>query len=293
MLGWIARRGRYALLVGLALGVSAPGLAQELRPWITPLILFLLFLAVLRLGPSGLKSGLRKPMLAILWVLGLQLFLPLSVALLLSPTPLVLGVILMLAAPPITGSPHIAVMVGADPAPALRQLVIGTALVPLTVLPIFWALPVFGTPSDVMTAVGSLLMMIVVAGGAALALRATGAVTAANFETIDGLAAIALGAVVIGIMSAVGPALRETPGTFLLILLVAFAVNAVLQIGTFMLAENNEAAALGIGAGNRNIVLLLGVLPADLAASLLLFIGCYQVPMYLTPILYRRLYCRS
>ena len=42
-------------------------------------------------------------------------------------------------------------------------------------------------------------------------------------------------------------------------------------------------------AGNRNIALFLVALPAETTDALLLFIGAYQVPMYLTPMLMRRL----
>ena len=46
----------------------------------------------------------------------------------------------------------------------------------------------------------------------------------------------------------------------------------------------------GIVAGNRNIALFLSVLPQATADELLLFIGCFQIPMYLTPILLGRFY---
>ena len=47
---------------------------------------------------------------------------------------------------------------------------------------------------------------------------------------------------------------------------------------------------LGVSAGNRNIALFLAALPATVTDPLLLFIGCYQVPMYLTPIILRPVY---
>jgi hypothetical protein len=220
----------------------------------------------------------------------LQLVLPVVVALVAGEGALALGLILMLAAPPITGSPHIAAMVGADPAPAMRQVVVGTALLPLTAVPVFWLLPAFGSPSDVVRAVLWLLATIAVAGGAALALRVTQLVRDNATDAIDAVAAVALGAVVIGIMSAVGPALHQRPGSFVLLLAAGFAANIVLQLAGFFAGRGAEAPSLGIVAGNRNIVLLLGVLPAEVGAELLLFIGCYQIPMYLTPVMFGRLY---
>ncbi len=43
-------------------------------------------------------------------------------------------------------------------------------------------------------------------------------------------------------------------------------------------------------AGNRNIALFLIALPSEVTDPLLLFIGCYQIPMYLTPIILQQLY---
>ena len=109
-----------------------------------------------------------------------------------------------------------------------------------------------------------------------------------------GLHEIAMAIVVIGLMSAVGPAVRERPADLALALGAAFAGNFGLQIAAATIlrrtAPERFVAPLSIIAGNRNIALFLTALPAAVTDPLLLFIGCYQVPMYLTPILLRRLY---
>jgi hypothetical protein len=100
---------------------------------------------------------------------------------------------------------------------------------------------------------------------------------------------------VVGLMSAVGPALRSDPTALALNLAVAFAANFGLQIGTFLILRRRDpanAAPLAIVAGNRNIALFLTALPSTITDPLLLFIGCYQVPMFLTPIMLNRLYRR-
>ena len=297
-----ARHGRWFLVAGLVAGIALPALAEAMRPLIAPMVVFLLFLAVLRLGPAGVRAGLTGLRGAGLAVLGLQLALPLAAVAVFAAfgwlgDPLALGLVLMLAAAPITGSPNLAILAGADPAPALRQLVLGTALLPLTALPVFWFIPAFGSPAAVIWAVVQLLGLIALAGGLALALRA-GGVVAGRVQAqgaMDGLAAITLGVVVIALMSAVGPALMEG-GAVWVTLAVVMAANLVLQIGVSVLAARGApqaAPAMGITAGNRNVALFLGVLPEPTVDLLLLFIGCYQVPMYLTPMLlggwYRRL----
>ncbi len=47
---------------------------------------------------------------------------------------------------------------------------------------------------------------------------------------------------------------------------------------------------VSVVAGNRNIALFLVALPAAVTDPVLVFIGCYQVPMYLTPVLLGRFY---
>ena len=301
-LAFCARHGRFCLISGLVMGIALPDLAQMMRPLIAPMVVLLLFLAVLRLGPDGVRGGLQGVHRATGAVLLRQLVLPLlAVAVFMSlgclGHPLALGVVLMLAAAPITGSPNLAIMVGAAPAPALRQLVLGTALLPLTALPVFWFIPAFGSPGAVLAAVGGLLGLIGLAGGLAMALRMLGVVsgTARARGAMDGIAAIVMGVVVIGLMSAVGPALFSG-GVVWITLLVVMVANLALQLGiglSMRRASPEVAPSMGITAGNRNMALFLGVLPEPTVDMLLLFIGCYQVPMYLTPLLlggwYRRL----
>ncbi|MCU0911905.1 MAG: hypothetical protein MUE98_11350 [Rhodobacteraceae bacterium] len=299
-LAFVARNGRHALVAGLVAGVLLPGVASALAGWIAPLVAVSLFLAVLRIGPEGLRASRRDAGRLAARAVLLQSALPLAAlglltALDLAGHPLGLGLVVMLAAAPVTASPHLAVMIGADPGPALRQVVAGTALLPLTVLPVFAMLPGFGDAGGVGRAVGGLLLLIAGAGGAALALRATRVVqpTPATLTAIDALAALTLGLVVVGIMAAVGPALRADPAPVAAALAVAFAANAALQVGGAALARRlgagPAAPALGLVAGNRNLALFLGVLPVDVAGALMLFIGCYQIPMYLTPVLMRRI----
>lgn len=302
VLEWIARNGRLMLIAGLVAGIALPELARVLRPWIAPMIVALLFLAVLRLGPQGLVAGFRGIHRAIGLALFFQLALPLGAAGIFAATgvlahPLAMGVVLVLAAAPITGSPNITAMTGGDPAPSLRQLVLGTAILPLTVVPVFLVMPAFGHALDVARAAGFLLFLIAIAGGIAILLRLTGLVrgTSGAIVAMDGIAALLLGLVVIGMMSAIGPAFTANPIGLGAALFVVFALNTVLQlVASAAAGKRNPAAApaIGIAAGNRNVALFLSVLPAQTADQLLLFIGCYQIPMYLTPILFTRWYKR-
>lgn len=293
------------LIIGLAVGIFLPAAASALAPFVAPMVVGLLFLAVLRIGPEGLRAGGRGAFGRTgVVVLLLQLALPLAAILALSAAGWLdtlpgLGLVLMLAAAPITGVPHITLMCGGDGAPALRQMIVGTALLPLTVVPVFWLIPAFGSPAEVAAAVLTLLGAIGFAGGLALLLRARGIVPATprSFAVMEAVAAVALGVVVVGFMSAVGPALWSDPlglaGLLAGVMAATFGVQALVWLAARRAGLSAEAVALGVSAGSRNLALFLGVLPAALVDDLLLIIGCYQIPMYLTPLVMRPLYRRA
>lgn len=298
-----ARHGRVLLVLGLVAGVALPDLAAAMRPWLPGLVASLLFLAVLRIGPQQALGAMRDLGLSLKVILGYQIALPL---LALGAFALVgfggsltaTAVVLVLAAAPLSGSPNLTILAGFDPAPALRLVVLGTALLPLTVLPVFWALPVIEEGAAVLASVGRLLAVILVAALAASVVRLTllRAPSAPAISALDGLSAIAMAVVVVALMSAVGPMLQSAPATVVYWVAVAFMANIGMQIAAAGVLRRRLApdhlVPLSIIAGNRNIALFLVSVPPELADRLLIFIGCYQIPMYLTPLLMSGVYRR-
>ena len=296
-----ARHGRLLLVLGLVAGVTLPDLAAAMRPWLPGLVAALLFLAVLRIGPRQALGAMRDLGLSLRVILAYQIALPLAAlagfALLgLGGSLTATAIVLVLAAAPLSGSPNLTILAGFDPAPALRLVVLGTALLPLTVLPVFWALPEIEEGRAVLASVGRLLAVILVAALAATALRLTvlRAPSASAIAALDGLSAVTMAVVVVALMSAVGPMLLTAPATVAWWIAVAFAANIGMQAAAAAVLRRRIApdhlVPLSIIAGNRNIALFLVSVPPDLADRLLIFIGCYQIPMYLTPLLMSRFY---
>jgi len=107
-LGWTAGKGRIFLVLGLIGGLALPGLAEVLKAWLPHLVALLLFLAALRIGPRQAAGSLDEAPRTLGVALAYQLVLPLAViglALLIgSPiSPLVLALVLMTAAPSVSG----------------------------------------------------------------------------------------------------------------------------------------------------------------------------------------------
>ncbi|MCY3995541.1 MAG: hypothetical protein OXF07_05325 [Rhodobacter sp.] len=292
-----ARHGRVLLVIGLTAGFALPELSTGLKPALPAIVVFLVFISAMRIGVGAALGSLRDARQDLVRVLALQLAVPCVLALGLVAAGLHgsaagAALVLAMAAPSISGSPAFTVMLGHDPAPAMRLLVIGTALLPLTVIPVFSLLPTLGGSSDVADAALRLTLTIAFATGIAFAVRQwlfpdPGPETV---HALDGLAALTLAVIVIGLMAAVGPTLRDDPMALVGWLSLAFLASFGMQAAARALGAK---VATAIVAGNRNIALFLVALPAGVTDSLLTFIGCYQVPMYLTPILMRRYYDRG
>lgn len=299
-LGLLARHGRAVLVLGLVAGIALPEIALAMKAWIAELVAGLLFVAALRVGPRQAFGALRDMRDSLGVAIVYQIAFPLAAlgafALAGWTGALATGLVLMMAASPISGSPNLTLLTGNDPAPALRQLVVGTAVLPLTVIPVFWLAPEFGQAGEVIAAAARLMLIIAGAAGAAFLVRGFVVKEPSRdmLASIDGLSALAMAIVVIGLMSAVGPALRGDPSLLVAALAAAFAGNFGLQLLAALalrrIGRQRVVAPLAIVAGNRNIALFLTALPASVTDPLLLFIGCYQVPMYLTPILLGWLY---
>ena len=96
------------------------------------------------------------------------------------------------------------------------------------------------------------------------------------------------------LMAALWPALRNDPATAFQWMLAAFGLSFGIQaLAIFLLAKGplaHVAGPLALAAGNRNIAIFLVALPPDILTPLMIFIGCWQLPMYLTPMLLPQLY---
>ena len=288
ILALAARHAKLCLVAGLLAGLTLPGLAAVLKPWLPHLVALLLFLSAARIGPARALGSLTEARAAY------QIALPLialAVVLLtgLATVTMALTLVLLLSAPAVTGSPNFTALMGHDPAPPMRVLILGTALFPLTVLPVLWALPQLGQATAVLAAALRLIAVI----GAAVALGFVlnriirPEVHVHRLRALDGASAITLGVVVVGLMAALGPALRTEPLTVALWLAFSVAVNFGLQLAAWRVTG---IAGYAIQAGNRNIALFLVALPPEVTDPILIFIGCYQIPMYLTPMVMARLY---
>jgi predicted Na+-dependent transporter len=298
-LRWLADKGPWVLVAGIIAGVALPSVARALVPYIPHMVAGLLFFASLRIGPVRMREAFNDWRGTLAAVCITQLLFPLIVLSVLGAfgwldSPFALALVIIAMAPSISGAPNMVLMMGYDLATAMRFLVAGTALLPLTVIPVLYFVPSLGSINVVIAAATRLLLVIFVAGGAALLIRHFWKEPSfKQIKTIDGVSALLMAVVVIGLMSAVSEAIWQTPRVFAAWLAFVLIVNFGLQLLAFTTlksrAPRDITASLTVIAGNRNIALFLVALPETVTAPLLVFIGCYQIPMYLTPLVTGRL----
>ncbi len=289
------------MVAGLVAGLLLPGLAEPMRPLLPPLVALLLFLTVLRIEPSVLLGSFTDLRQVVTAVAGFQILLPMFVLIIgfsggWTGSSIFLALLIMVAAPSIAGSPNMCLMMGYPAEHALRLLVVGTAILPLTAFPIFALLPELGDLSFVLQAVFRLFLTIALATLAAIALRWSFLRTPSRttLQNIEGLGTITLAVFVIGLMPSLSATALVNPAVALFWIALACAVNFGAQIISFLLTRTRipaeQAAAVSLIAGNRNIAIFFVALPPEVTGPIMVFIGAYQIPMYLTPIVMRRLY---
>ncbi len=304
LLPFISRHARVCLMLGLAAGLLLPALAGAMAPWLPFMVAVLLTITALRIGHHAARGAARD----LRWGLGavgvLQLGVPLAClgALTLAglaQTPAALAVILATSAPAISGSTNLALLLGLDAGRMMQIMVLGTAAFPLTVLPVLLLAPQIGSLADVIASAGLVLAVILTATAFGFVLRATifPKPSASQIAALDGASVLAFCIIVVALMAPLNTALRETPALVALWALLAFTISYGLQAITLFALRTTAlrpvAGPLAIGAGNRNIALFLVALPPEIIAPLLIFIGCWQLPMYLTPILLPALYRKA
>ncbi|THH36878.1 hypothetical protein E4Z66_08005 [Aliishimia ponticola] len=302
MLRLCAKYSRPLLVAGLVIGVGLPGLAAMMEPWLPEMVALLLVITAFRIGHRAAFGALTDLRWSLPAVALLQLALPLSLigALTLAGqgnTPLALALVLAASAPTITGGASLAIILGQDPARVMQILILGTALFPLTVLPVLYFGPDIGAPSVIALSGLRLLVVILGAAGIGFALRQwlVPHPTPRQVERMDGAAVLFFSLIAIGLMAALGPTLRSNPWEALRWALAAFTLCFGLQTLALAVLHRTRrlrhlAGPLALAAGNRNIALFLVSLPPDTMAPIMIFVACWQLPMYLTPILLPRLY---
>ena len=295
----LSRHAAWVLAAGVFAGLLLPDLASIMRPWLPPAVAGLLFLGLLRVEPSELAMRLSRAWTVALLCAWLLLLAPLlvwgAVAVLGVAPGLGAALILATACPPIVSGPAMALLLRLD-APLMLACVVSASLL----APFGIALMVrhFIEVDLQLDSLDLLVRLAVLIGGcvvAALVVRriAGSARIAQCAGALDFASLVLLLVFAVAIMDGVETLLVRNPLHVAWFVLAAFCANVLLQLaGSVAAAAMGRRAALTVGfaSGNRNMGVLLAVLPADSVADVLLFFALAQIPIYVLPVMLGPLY---
>ena len=290
------------LALGIFGGIASPWLASAFRGFVTPNVLLMTTLVLLRVDIGAALAHLRRPgRLATIFALQL-LGCPLLAWAVVAPLPLdpgiAAGCVIFATGCAATSAAAFARLVGLDPELSLLGTLGTLALVPFTAPPIaLWLLGIdlsistWGLMTRLALVVG--LPMLV-----SLALRrAIGpARLAQHGPAVDGALVWLVVGYGFGVMDGLSSRASADPGWVVQAMLAAFAVDYGLNLATTLALWRMgpvPAMSAGLMSGNRNMALYLAVLPASTDPRITLFFGLCQVPLFLSPFLLRPIYARA
>ena len=298
----LARHARPVLAGGIFAGLLLPDLAALLRPLMEAAVVTSLTLSMLRIDWLSIAAYGRQPGragVALGWILLGAPVLTLAAAKALGvPSGLTVALVFAAAAPPVTAAPAFALLLGLDAALALVILVIGTALLPLTLGPVaFWLLDL-----ELSIGLGPFLLRIAIFIGLPFLISGMSRRSIrrdwldARATEISGSIVLALVVFAIGIMDGVTARLLADPWTVAAFAGAAFVLNFALQaLGTaaFLWMGRRQALTMGLASGYRNMAIMLVLTTGIAGPDMWLYVAVAQLPMYILPMLtnpvYRRL----
>lgn len=296
-----AWHGSALLAVSIFLGLFAPPLARAMRFIITPTVVGLMTLVLLRVDFAAVFGYLRRPTLVLWLVVWLMVGAPVLawaiVRLARFEGALAEALVIMATGCAATSAPAFARLVGLDPQLSLVASVLSTLVVPFTAPPL--ALGLLGVALPL--TVGGLSARLALVVGLPLLLslairRLAGEERLAPWgRAIDGAAVLLVALYGIGVMDGILAGFLERPGFMALALVLAFAGNYGLNAATalaFFPFGRKIALATGLLSGNRNMALYLAVLPPETGFDILAFFALCQFPLFLSPFLLKPLYRR-
>ena len=291
-LDFLGRHATGLMAASVFVALIVPDLARFLNPMLTPAVWGLLFLAMVRLDWGAVKGSLKRWRVGAVSLIWMLLISPALMWLAVSQTNISPGIaaamVMMAASAPLNSTPALVMMMGLNGALALVAMVVATFVIPIT-MPVI-ALELLDIQLDMSAPemAGRLTALLVSAFIASvLCRRVLGMDRIMGWKMrADGVVVILMTVFAIAIMDGVTALLIEDPSRIVMIILLAFGANAVLQMigfGLFRSLGWRDAMTLGFVGGNRNMGLILAVLPAGIDSDIVLYFALAQFPMYVYP----------
>lgn len=301
-LRWLGARATTILPLSLGIGLVFQDFAAAARPFVFPLVVALMTLALARIDWPRVKALLRAPGLSIALSLANLVLVPLIVwpiwqVLGLWPG-LVAALCLSAMAPGLISAATTAAFLRLDSSLALMITLITNFLVPFTLPPLALWLLGLDLKLSVLDLAGRLALIVALAAlGAFVIRRWLGpARLEANSSTLDGVSVVVLMLFAVPLMDGIVARAVADPTKLAGFVAAAFAgmilCNLVMAAATWPFLARRDALTAGYCSSGRHNALLMAVLPVTVDPDIFLFIAAVQFPIYLIPALLQPVYRR-
>lgn len=297
-----SRRGAPLLAAGVFGGLLFPPLARAMVWFISPQVVLLMTLVLLRVDIPAAFAHLTRPGRLLAIVAFQMVVSPFVAAAALAVIPLdagtAAGVVIFATGAAATSGAAFARLVGLDPELTLLATLASIFVVPLTGPPLAHLLAGFDLHLSVLGFMARLALVVGLPLAASLLLRRL--IGPARLTplgpALDGAVVWIVVLYGVAVMDGIQARLLTDPGWVVQATIAAFVadfgLNGITTLA-FMWMGRRSAVSAGLMAGNRNMGLYLAVLPASADHRVALFMALAQLPLFLSPFvlgpIYRRL----
>lgn len=298
-LAWSARHGSVLLASGIFGGLLLPGLAHGLVWFITPNVVALVTLVLLRVDIAQAFVHLRRPGRLVAIVVFQMLVSPFIAAAAVRVVPIdagtAAGVVIFATGAAATSGAAFARLVGLDPELTLIATLASIFIVPLTGPPMAHLLTGVDLHLSVAAFMGRLALVVglPLVGSWALRRGIGPRRLAPMGPALDGAVVWLVVFYGFAVMDGLSARFAADPMWVIQATVAAFVADFGLNVVTtvaFLWMGWRSAASAGLMAGNRNMALYLAVLPAGADTRIGLFFALVQIPLFLSPFMLGPIY---
>ncbi len=286
------------LAASIFLGVLFPSLASLSGPLLFPTIFLLFFFAVLQVSFADAVTAAVRNKACVLILLWQLVLLPLLAALLLRPVlagDWYVFTLVALCTSSITATTALAKIFSLNDAMALSVCILGTLIMPA---PLYIMLTYFAgleVTIDLTVYASRIVIFILVPFLLVWWFRKalsvfTSTMLVPHTPTIVLILLMIFG---LSVMDGVRAMMNDAPMHLLLLVVQAFAISLVVQLLTYtglLFLGVHDAKTACLLCAYRNMGIVAAITGSALGENFLIFLGVWQLPMYVLPWLLRRFY---
>lgn len=298
LLSYIGQHSGAFLIVGVVVAALLPEVSSVMRPALPFLVALILAVGFAQFDFRHACLELLKPrcffktlLIVVIGTVIASVVIRVSSFFVEIPSDYLLLAIVFVAAPPLSSSISLSVLMGFSARLTLQVALLSMLLVPV-LGPLCFAIA--GIEISVALWMMGFNIALMIIGGFIMALIIQSMVgrdrIAANKNTFSGVAVITMILFLFPLFDGVIAQIREAPWQAFYLLILALVLNLGGHVGMRWLLRkrmpSEQADALAFMFGNRNVSIYLAVLPFNPLLSV--FIAVAQIPIYITPAIFTK-----